>query len=153
MMIRDSNGRIGVVIEDRGDCIFAVPMGSPDLIDGIHPGVGRAKFMTATAWDKQPDGSYRGFWFDAPVPAQSIPAKAHADSKDMLRRAGEALYGGRWQSAIARDLEVGDRRVREWLAGDRRTPPGVWTDIASLLRQRQSEGLALLRELEGLDVG
>lgn len=74
MEIKDQQGRIGVVVEDRGDCVFAVPLGSPGTIDGIYPGVGRAKYMTATAWKKQPDGSYRGIWFDAPIHAPDITA-------------------------------------------------------------------------------
>lgn len=65
-----------------------------------------------------------------------------------LRRAGEALYGDRWQSALARDVGVGDRRVREWVAGDRRTPPGVWDDITQLLRERRDGIDALLRDLD-----
>lgn len=65
-----------------------------------------------------------------------------------LARAGTLLYGERWQSELARAMGIGDRRVREWIAGERRPPAGVWADISALLRQRQSEGLALLRELD-----
>lgn len=65
-----------------------------------------------------------------------------------LAKAGTLLYGERWQSDLARALNVGDRRVREWIAGDRKIPPGIWADIAGLLRQRSNEGLALLRELD-----
>jgi len=65
-----------------------------------------------------------------------------------LERAGKLLYGDRWQSDLARALDVGDRRVREWAAGDRRPSAGIWADIAALLRQRQQEGLALLQELD-----
>ena len=36
---------------------------------------------------------------------------------ELLRTAGEALYGARWQSALALDLAVSDRTVRHWLAG------------------------------------
>lgn len=67
---------------------------------------------------------------------------------DRLRRAGELLYGDRWQSDLARATGVADRTVRAWAAGERRIPPGVWTDIAGLLRQRQQDGLALLQELD-----
>jgi len=67
---------------------------------------------------------------------------------DHLAKAGTLLYGERWQSDLARGLNVGDRRVREWVAGDRKIPPGIWADIAALLRQRSSEGLALLRDLD-----
>jgi hypothetical protein len=65
-----------------------------------------------------------------------------------LERAGKLLYGDRWQTDIARDLAVNDRRVRAWMQGERNIPAGVWVDIAALLRQRQSEGLALLAELD-----
>lgn len=64
-----------------------------------------------------------------------------------LERAGRLLYGERWQTDLARALGVGDRRVREWVAGDRRPSAGVWADIAVLLRQRQAEGQALLADL------
>lgn len=67
---------------------------------------------------------------------------------DHLRRAGEALYGSTWQSELARSLNVGARRVREWLAGDRRPSAGVWSDIKALLRQRGDEALAVLVELD-----
>lgn len=65
---------------------------------------------------------------------------------DHLARAGRLLYGDRWQSDIARALDVNDRQVRAWMAGERRIPPGVWADIAALLRQRSNEGMALLAE-------
>lgn len=51
---------------------------------------------------------------------------------DRLRLAGEQLHGSRWQSALARDLNVSDRRVRQWLAGET-IPPGVWLEIERLL--------------------
>lgn len=38
-------------------------------------------------------------------------------SSKLLRDAGEALYGPRWQSDLARDLHVADRTMRRWLAG------------------------------------
>ncbi len=66
-----------------------------------------------------------------------------------LARAGRLLYGDRWQTSLARDLAVNDRRVRAWMHGERSIPAGVWADVAVLLRQRQSEGLALLAEMWG----
>lgn len=70
------------------------------------------------------------------------------EARDRLRRCGKLLYGDRWQSDLARALDVNDRRVRQWIAGERPIPSGVWADVAGLLRQRQEEGLALLRELD-----
>jgi len=67
---------------------------------------------------------------------------------EQLARAGSLLYGERWQSELARALDVNDRRVRQWIASERPIPPGIWADIAGLLRQRQQEGLALLREMD-----
>lgn len=64
-----------------------------------------------------------------------------------LERCGKHLFGERWQSELARALNVGDRRVREWASGDRKPPAGVWADIAAMIRQRGQEGLALLHEL------
>lgn len=42
-----------------------------------------------------------------------------------LATIGEALYGPRWQSALARLLGVDDRTVRRWLAADRAIPEGA----------------------------
>lgn len=67
---------------------------------------------------------------------------------DMLIKAGNLLFGERWQSDLARAVDVGDRRVREWVSGERSIPPGIWVDIAALLRQRSNEGLNLLAELD-----
>lgn len=75
--------------------------------------------------------------------------RARTWGASQLERAGQLLYGSRWQSDLARDLSVNDRRVRQWMAGERPIPAGVWADVAGLLRQRQQEGLALLREMDG----
>lgn len=64
-----------------------------------------------------------------------------------LDRCGKHLFGERWQSEMARALNVGDRRVREWVSGERKPPAGVWADIAAMIRQRGQEGLALLHSL------
>jgi len=49
---------------------------------------------------------------------------------EMLQAVGEALYGPRWHSDLARDLDVQVRSVQRWMAGERRMP-----DIRSELRQ------------------
>ncbi|MDT8895501.1 hypothetical protein RSO41_12625 [Halomonas sp. I1] len=68
---------------------------------------------------------------------------------DALARAGQALFGDRWQTDIARELGIGDsRRVRQWMSGDRSIPHGVWGDIAELLRRRGSAALELADEIE-----
>lgn len=137
MEITDDNGRIGVVVEDRGGCIFAAPLWSSASVDGMAPGgAGKAKYITATAWYKQDDGSYRGLWFDSPQDAFTT-AKITGDARERLQRAGESLYGERWQTDIARALGFSDgRRIRQWMAGERTIPVGVWSDIGELLRGR-----------------
>lgn len=57
-------------------------------------------------------------------------------TRDDLIAAGEALYGPRWQSEVARLLDIDDRRVRAWLAGERTIPAGIASDLASALRKR-----------------
>lgn len=49
---------------------------------------------------------------------------------------GEALFGSRWQSELARALDVSDRTVRRWAAGDETPRAGVYRDLLVLLRAR-----------------
>ena len=55
---------------------------------------------------------------------------------DLLRRAGEALYGERWQSPLSRDLGVTDRTVRNWAAGRNYCPDDVPDKLLRILRDR-----------------
>lgn len=65
---------------------------------------------------------------------------------NLLRQAGEALYGSRWQTDLARDLNVADRTVRRWaISGD--VPPGAWGDIRRLLRERGAAIAAVRRQI------
>ena len=67
-----------------------------------------------------------------------------------LRKVGEALFGNRWQTDLARALGLSSpRRVRQWLAGDRSIPVGIWDDLCTLLRQRQMTIDRVLDELDG----
>lgn len=52
-----------------------------------------------------------------------------------LETCGQALYGERWQSALARDLGVSDRTVRRWAAGAT-VPLGVSADLQRLCTER-----------------
>jgi len=54
----------------------------------------------------------------------------------LLVEAGEALYGPRWQSELARDLGVADRTVRRWVAGTTDVPPGLYVDLLRLTQER-----------------
>lgn len=55
----------------------------------------------------------------------------------LLRKAGEALYGQQWQSALARDLKVADRTVRRWANGEFDMPPGLGGELRALLDDRR----------------
>ena len=55
-----------------------------------------------------------------------------------LHDIGRALYGNRWQSALARDIGVTSRTVRRWAAGDP-IPQGVWPDVLTLARARRAK--------------
>lgn len=55
---------------------------------------------------------------------------------DLLNATATALYGAQWQSALARALDVADRTVRRWAAGDTPVPEGVWLDISEIIADR-----------------
>ncbi|SHH52802.1 hypothetical protein [Ferrimonas marina] len=59
---------------------------------------------------------------------------------ELLQRVGLALYGKQWQTRLAEGLGLSDaRRVRQWMAGERPIPEGVWADLENLLADRQQE--------------
>jgi hypothetical protein len=62
----------------------------------------------------------------------------------MLIRAGEALYGLRWQSELARDLGVLPRSMRRYLAG-RELPEGAEETVRKLLEARATRIAELLK--------
>lgn len=59
-------------------------------------------------------------------------------SNTLLCEVGEALYGPRWQSDLARDLGITDRTMRRWAAGASEIPAGVQDDLRRLIEARQS---------------
>ena len=58
---------------------------------------------------------------------------------ELLLASGVALYGERWQSELSRDLDVTDRTIRRWLAGDQPVPSGVAVDLLRLVTERASD--------------
>ncbi len=67
----------------------------------------------------------------------------------LLRRVGEALYGPRWQSALAIDLDVSDRTMRRWVSGDP-IPHGVWGELRLLTYSRGLVLIEISNELNGI---
>ncbi len=55
---------------------------------------------------------------------------------DTLRMVGEALYGSRWQSDLAADLNVSDRTMRRWVAGSELPRVDVVKDLGTLVQKR-----------------
>jgi hypothetical protein len=60
----------------------------------------------------------------------------------LLREAGEALYGPRWQSELSRELGVTDRTMRRWAAGEFSIPEAVSAELRDILK---AKGAALAR--------
>ena len=47
-------------------------------------------------------------------------------TSDLIREAGQSLFGDRFQSDLARLLGVSDRTVRRWIGGDSAIPYAAW---------------------------
>lgn len=69
-------------------------------------------------------------------------------SNKLLKDAGMALYGPRWQSDLARDLDVSDRTVRRWAVGAIDAPAGVYIDLLCLVTERQDDLGAIAERLK-----
>jgi hypothetical protein len=67
---------------------------------------------------------------------------------DTLRHVGEALFGPRWQAALADELGVTRRTVSGWAAGDYAIPASVQADLKRILLERAETIVAAYRELE-----
>jgi len=93
----DAKGRLGVVTETREDGIFVRPWDQPYVIDDTQgvTGVATAQLITATWWSLEPDGSFRGAWFDSPlnaysrgflVDAAALMGRVKSDAKTLAAR-------------------------------------------------------------------
>lgn len=70
------------------------------------------------------------------------------DGIETLKLTGVALYGPRWQTNLARDLGLSDaRRVRQWIAGDRRIPFHIWPEVGKLIDAKISKLETVKEEL------
>ena len=58
---------------------------------------------------------------------------------ELLKDAGEALYGPHWKPEIARVLDVDERTLRNWLSGKSRMPSGVALDLWRLCLERSAD--------------
>ena len=71
-------------------------------------------------------------------------------SNRLLQQVGQALYGDRWQTDMARALGVNDRTVRRWVSGADEPRPGVYTDLHRLVLERAAELDDLIEPLHRL---
>lgn len=71
-----------------------------------------------------------------------------ADTRHILEWAGEALYGARWQSPLARDLGTTDRNLRYWVAGTHSAPPDIKDQLIALLRHRGEKLHGIIARIE-----
>lgn len=71
----------------------------------------------------------------------------------ILRLAGEALYGARWQTPLARDLGTTDRNLRYWHTGARASPMDLEIRLIALLRQRGEKLDEIIAQIEQREAG
>jgi len=61
----------------------------------------------------------------------------------MIRMAGLAAFGSRWQSELCKELGVSDRTMRRWVSGENRIPDVAFTRLIEILKRR----ISLLNEV------
>lgn len=70
-----------------------------------------------------------------------------SDRPRLLATAASALLGERWQRPLARLLDVDDRLVRRWAAGERPIPDWVVERVRLELRAQRDVIATALRQL------
>jgi hypothetical protein len=63
---------------------------------------------------------------------------------ELLHRIGSALYGARWHSDLARDLDMSDRHMRRLANGSVPIHDGIRADLLRLCEARAAELGSLL---------
>jgi len=82
--------------------------------------------------------------------ARAAPMTADASlgaASQILINTGTALYGERWQSALARDLDMSDRHMRRLASGGAKVRPGMLVDMLRIVSERQAELDAIAERL------
>jgi hypothetical protein len=57
---------------------------------------------------------------------------------ELIVKVGQALFGERWQTALAHELSVSSRTVRGWASGEDVPRPMVFANLAHLASQRRN---------------
>lgn len=71
-----------------------------------------------------------------------------SDPRELIREAGIACYGVRWQAALARVLGINIRTIRRWTSGEDTPRPRVWADIKGLAQHRRNQLTYLIAKLD-----
>jgi hypothetical protein len=61
---------------------------------------------------------------------------------------GEALFGPRFQRELAEALNVNERTMRRWVAGDFEPPESLKADLLRLLRERWARLGSLINSMK-----
>lgn len=76
---------------------------------------------------------------------KSIGDTANTYNPNLLAESGNLLFGEHWQKPMAEALGLSDTaRIRQWLTGGNKIPVGVWSEIDTLLRQKEARISAFL---------
>jgi len=67
---------------------------------------------------------------------------------EKLASVGRAVYGERWQTALARDLRVSDRTIRRWSVGSSPIPTSMERGIWAVVEDRSDTSRSLLYDIE-----
>jgi len=67
--------------------------------------------------------------------------------RNHLIQVGEALYGPRFQRELAEALNVNERTMRRWVAGDFEPPDSLKADLLRLLKERRAELTGLINSI------
>jgi len=61
------------------------------------------------------------------------------NSADLIRLAGESLFGARWETALADLLRVNRRSIRRWKTGENEPGKGVWQELCAIAMKREAD--------------
>lgn len=59
--------------------------------------------------------------------------------KEMLISAGSAFFGKQWQSELAENLGINSRTIRYWVAGKRKVPSGLESELIAIGEVRKAQ--------------
>lgn len=65
-----------------------------------------------------------------------------------LAAVGQAIYGKQFQRYLATDLQINERTMRRWMAGEWAIPETLRDDLAGIIEQRARTLERLLKTLK-----